>query len=234
MKPGIRCVVLMLAAVAPLWAQGSGDVKKTEFFVGPSINGVDVTGFTDKKVAALAFDRTGYAGVEASFTRYIKRYVGLKFDFSGQYSRTYGKTLGFITPPCRFETVPCGLPSQLAEFNLRSSLYNFLGGVQIKDHESRARFKPFAHALIGVAHGRHAIRDCEGFGAISFGVTSFVPCVAEPTVSDSGLAAALGGGLDIRLNKRLDFRAIQVDYNPTHLFDSTQHNIRIGVGIVIH
>ena len=230
MKTGIQCVVLMLAAAAPLCAQGSGDVKKTEFFVGPSINGVDATGFTDKKVAAFAFDRTGYGGVEASFTRYISRYVGLKFDFSGQYSRTYGKTLGFITPPCRFETVPCGLPSQFAEFNLRSSLYNFLGGVQIKDHESGSRFKPFAHALIGVAHGRHAIRDCEGFGPTSFGE----PCVAEPKVSDTGLAAALGGGLDIRLNKRLDFRAIQVDYNPTHLFDSTQHNIRIGVGIVIH
>ena len=231
MKPSIWCVVLMLTAVAPLWGQGSGDVKKIEFFVGPSINGVDATGFTDKKVAAFAFDRTGYGGIEASITRYITRYVGLKFDFSGQYSRTYGKTLGFIAPPCRFENVPCGLPTQLAEFNLRSSLYNFLGGVQFKDNESRSRFKPFAHALIGVAHGRHAIRDCEGID----GVTSLsVPCVAEPRVSDTGLAAALGGGLDIRLNKRLDFRAIQVDYNPTQLLNTTQHNIRIGVGIVIH
>src|SRR6267378_8527309 len=92
MKSGIRCVVLMLAAVAPLWAQDSGGVKKTEFYVGPSINGLDATRFTDKKVDAFAFDRVGYAGVEASFTRYISRYVGLKFDFSGQPSRTYGKT----------------------------------------------------------------------------------------------------------------------------------------------
>lgn len=232
MKPSIWCVVLMLAAVAPLWGQGSGDVKKTEFFVGPSINGVDATGFTDKEVAAFAFDRTGYGGVEVSITRYITRYVGLKFDFSGQYSRTYGKTLGFITPPCRFDSVPCGLPSRLAQFNLRSSLYNVLGGVQIKDRESGSRLKPFAHALIGVAHARHAIRDCtdDDVGVISF----TLPCVAEPRVSDTGLAAALGGGIDIRLNKRLEFRAIQVDYNPTHTFDSTQHNIRIGVGIVIH
>ena len=230
MKSAIRCVVLMLAAVAPLWAQGSGDVKKTEFYIGPSINGVDATGFMDKRVDAFAFDRVGYAGVEASFTRYIARYVGLKFDFSGQSSRTYGKTLGLIAPPCRVETVPCGLPSQLAEFNLKSSLYNFLGGVQIKDRESRSRFKPFAHALIGVAHGKHAIQDCQGFGETALNV----PCVGAPRVSDTGLAAALGGGLDIRLNKRLDLRAIQVDYNPTRLFGSTQHNIRIGLGIVIH
>lgn len=42
MKTGIQCVVLMLAVVSPLSAQSSGDVKKTEFFVGPSINGVDL------------------------------------------------------------------------------------------------------------------------------------------------------------------------------------------------
>lgn len=75
-----------------------------------------------------------------------------------------------------------------------------------------------------------AIQDCQGFGETALNV----PCVAEPRVSDTGLAAALGGGLDIRLNKRLDLRAIQVDYNPTRLFGSTQHNIRIGIGIVIH
>jgi hypothetical protein len=228
MKTGILCTVLMLGLVGPICAQGSSDVKKTEVFIGPSISGVDLTGFKDKKAEAFPFDRTGFVGLEASLTRYVSHYVGLKFDFSGHYSRTYGQNLGFITPPCRFASVPCGVPDQLAQFNLRSSLYNFLGGIQIKNYERTSRFKPFAHLLLGVAHARHAIRDCVGVPL------AIVPCVAEPTVSGTGLAAALGGGLDIRLRKKLDIRALQVDYNPTRLINSTQHNIRIGVGIVVH
>ena len=37
-----------------------------------------------------------------------------------------------------------------ASVELDSSLWNFLGGVQIKDNAKEARFKPFAHALVGV------------------------------------------------------------------------------------
>jgi hypothetical protein len=53
-------------------------------------------------------------------------------------------------------------------------------------------------------------------------------------VTETGFAGAFGGGLDIRASDRVDVRVIQFDYNPTRLFDSTQHNFRIGVGIVIH
>jgi len=54
------------------------------------------------------------------------------------------------------------------------------------------------------------------------------------TDTETGLAGAFGGGLDIRASDRIDIRAFQFDYNPTRVFDSTQHNFRIGVGIVIH
>lgn len=70
---------------------------------------------------------------------------------------------------------------------------------------------------------------------------------------DAGFAAAFGGGLDVRLNDRIDIRVIQIDYNPmrfdfsdfgaigvpgtpTPLGDPkrTLHNFRIGIGIVFH
>ena len=54
------------------------------------------------------------------------------------------------------------------------------------------------------------------------------------TETETGFAGAFGGGLDIRAGDRIDVRVIQFDYNPTRLFDSTQHNFRIGVGIVFH
>jgi hypothetical protein len=52
--------------------------------------------------------------------------------------------------------------------------------------------------------------------------------------SETGFAGAFGGGLDIRASERIDIRAFQFDYNPTRLDGSTQHNFRVGVGIVIH
>ena len=60
------------------------------------------------------------------------------------------------------------------------------------------------------------------------------PCPINFTDSETGFAAAIGGGIDYRISDRLDVRAVQFDYNPTRLFDGTQHNFRIGVGIVIH
>jgi hypothetical protein len=50
--------------------------------------------------------------------------------------------------------------------------------------------------------------------------------------SETGFAGAFGGGVDFRINDRVDFRAIQFDYAPTRLGGETQHNFRIGVGVV--
>ncbi len=69
----------------------------------------------------------------------------------------------------------------------------------------------------------------------NFCITIFPsPCVTDFTDTDTGFAGVIGGGLDIRASKRFDIRVIQIDYNPTHVFDNTQHNFRIGAGIVIH
>jgi hypothetical protein len=42
----------------------------------------------------------------------------------------------------------------------------------------------------------------------------------------------LGGGLDTRINKNLDLRVIQIDYNPIKFDAGMQHNARFGTGIV--
>ncbi len=99
-------------------------------------------------------------------------------------------------------------------FDIDATLHNLLGGVEIKDNSKETRVKPFAHFLAGFAHAK---LDANFAG------------VSE---SDTGFAAVIGGGIDIRLGKRADLRIIQFDYNPSRLFDETQHNYRIGVGIV--
>ena len=61
----------------------------------------------------------------------------------------------------------------------------------------------------------------------------------------------LGGGIDLRAGKRFDIRVIEVDYNPIFTGDrnprsiagpfssisfkgKTNHNLMVGVGVVIH
>jgi hypothetical protein len=58
--------------------------------------------------------------------------------------------------------------------------------------------------------------------------------------SRADFAMVFGGGIDVKLGKRIDLRLIQVDYNPIFvktrngIEGKTQHNFRIGVGLVFH
>jgi hypothetical protein len=187
------------------------DYKKWEFFGGYSHNRVD-TGIGDEDPALddIVDEREGFHGFNTSITGNVSRYLGLKFDFAGHFKE---------------KDFPFPLSSTL---NVNSRVFNFLGGVQVKDNSTDATFKPFAHALIGGAHVRNRVTFTGGCIAI---VPS--PC-PNFTDSETGLAGAVGGGIDIRASNKVDIRVIQFDYNPTRVFDSTQHNFRIGVGIVIH
>jgi hypothetical protein len=98
--------------------------------------------------------------------------------------------------------------------------------VQFKDNAKQGRAKPFAHLLVGAAHAKVAFDNSPCLEALGFA------CLTDE--SETGLAGAVGGGLDIRLSERFDFRAVQFDYNPTHLGSETQHNFRVGIGIVFH
>ena len=196
---------ILVVACASIGFAQSNDYKKVEFYGGYSHNRVD-TGIDDfdPALSDIVNEREGFHGFNSSITGNITRYVGLKFDVAGHFKK---KSFGFSA----------------FSVDVDSSLFNALGGVQVKDNASGSTFKPFAHALVGVARARNK-------------TTFSGTCVACPnfTETDTGLAGAIGGGLDIRLNNKLDIRAFQVDYNPTRVFDATQHNFRFGVGIVIH
>ena len=205
--------VIIVASASIAAAQS--DYKRFEFFGGYSHNRVDTgIGDDDPDLRDIIDEREGFNGFNTSITGNLTRYFGVKFDFSGHFkSRSF----------------PIGNVST-ATFDVNSRLYNFLGGVQIKDNSSETTFKPFAHALVGAAHARNRVNFSPD---VCIAVVPS-PCPVDFTDKETGFAGAFGGGLDIRANDRVDIRVIQVDYNPTRLFDSTQHNFRIGVGIVLH
>jgi len=59
------------------------------------------------------------------------------------------------------------------------------------------------------------------------------------TSSSSAFALAIGGGVDVRVNKRVELRVFQADYNPIFLksgnelgFDKRADNVRFSFGVV--
>ncbi|HVF47301.1 MAG TPA: outer membrane beta-barrel protein [Pyrinomonadaceae bacterium] len=208
--------VFSLIALSSVFALGQNDHKKGEFFVGYSNGQIDagIEGFTS--VDTGIGNRTSFHGFNTSAVYNFNRYVGVKGDFSGVYNSTR-----FSFP------VTTGATTQTVTFDTDNSLYNVLGGIQVKDNAVDKKFKPFAHALAGIGHAKVKV------GGVNCTTTTVINCGQILSESETGLAAAFGGGLDIRLNDRFDLRAFQVDYNPIKFDESTTHNFRFGIGIVI-
>ena len=210
LKQATVCALIVAVCLTITSAQtpSSGDeYHKNEFYVGYSNNQID------------AGNRTGLHGTEFSYTRNFSRYFGIRADVSHS---TRKRELSFQANDPNFG-------SYSYDQDTRRSVTNVLGGVQVKDNSSETRFKPFAFAMAGIAHNRSSFRN---FRCTSGTCPQAI--VGDFSFNDTGFAAALGGGLDIKLSRRFDLRAIQVDYNPIYSNSRMDNNFRIGVGIVFH
>ena len=214
--------VFCLTMLSSILVFAQDDFRKAEFSAAYSNNQVD-TGLSDDDEDLRDFfkDRESFNGVEVSGVGNVSRYIGIKGDFS-----VHVKDFEFDVP--RVGTTPA------TRFKVDASLYNFLGGVQVKDNSKEgSRVRPFGHALVGVAHQRTKLD--RSFFSSQFCQQPGVDCrTLDNRQTSTGFAAAIGGGLDIKASERFSIRAFQVDYNPTRLNDSMQNNFRFGVGIVFH
>jgi hypothetical protein len=96
--------------------------------------------------------------------------------------------------------------------DINVNAHSFLFGPRFSHRKSQG-FTPFAHVLLG------GFRGSRGYLGISQPKTDF--------------AAAFGGGIDIKIHKKLAFRVIQADYIVTPFLDQRQDNIRLSAGIVL-
>jgi hypothetical protein len=90
--------------------------------------------------------------------------------------------------------------------------YTFLFGPHFA-YRGNARVQPFAHVLLGLAHGRQ-------------------PAPYFHSTWRPGFAAGFGGGLDVKAMRFLWVRAIQADYLRESFRDDVQKNGRLSFGIV--
>jgi hypothetical protein len=212
----ITALSIAIISVVVASAQAVDDYKKGEFFVGYSNGQVDTGLDSGSSVRDFFRDRANFNGVNVSGVYNVSRYVGIKGDVSGTYNTTrFSDT--FVDPGTG--------TTYTASFKTTNSLYNVVGGVQIKDNSREGTFKPFAHAMAGLGHVRTKVGDVV--------CTPVALCpVINDSFSDNGFTGVFGGGLDFRLNNSIQIRAIQVDYNPLWINSQVDHNLRIGAGIV--
>ena len=139
-------LVLTLIAISSIVSIAQDDYKKGEFYVGFSRSQVD-TGINFGDIPDDPIPETqGFNGFEVSGVYNVSRFVGIKGDFSGAYIK---------------DRLEVGFEPSQARLNANSSLYNVLGGVQIKDNSSKAKFKPFVHALAGAGIARANFTNAE-------------------------------------------------------------------------
>jgi hypothetical protein len=94
-----------------------------------------------------------------------------------------------------------------------------MGGPRFSIRRSQ-RITPFVHALFGVD-------DMKVSGS---GEANGTDISVSAGTSGTGLAMALGGGLDVKVNRVLAIRLGQVDYLMTHTFGESLNNLAFTFG----
>src|SRR5215210_5599595 len=166
-------VLFVVACASPTFAQGSSDYNKLEVYGGYSFgrfkSNTETSSFTDPSGSKTTFSdlcsretgeqvglnfqnyfckRRRFNGFDASVTYNLSRYVGVKFNVTGHFKKEQFVDV-FPTP---------GGPVTFT-LTTRERLYNFMGGLQVKDNSKEARVKPFGHILVGAARYRSRIRQ---------------------------------------------------------------------------
>lgn len=192
-------ISLALLFVFATLASAQTDERKTEVFVGLSAIAAQnaltnkdiktVDGITPAQFKALAgfdlLDSDRYIP-GYGFEANVTRYFTKHIGLSGDFSGYYRRANARIA-----DTL----------FKADHSIYYVMGGPKVKLlNEHRANV--FFHALAGAAHTSVSYRENSNTNPI--------------TAKDSStrLAFALGGGIDLRISKRISARVFQMDYIP--------------------
>lgn len=173
-------------------------------------------------------------GFNGSVTYNISKYVGVKFEMSGNYRSNDVQTSSVaLVVPCLLPLGPCtGVTLQSPQINntyralivyspttSRTSQkhFNYLSGVQLKNNSTEKKFKPFAHAMAGVSQQTVTLKDFTDNGNTFDRANDARKIFGTDKISNTDFTMQFGGGIDIRVSKRFDIRVIQVDYNPVKI-----------------
>jgi outer membrane immunogenic protein len=102
------------------------------------------------------------------------------------------------------------------------ALISYAGGIRYSPMRTRGFLHPFGQVLAGGAHASGSLVETPASVATNHG---------------AAFAGIAGGGVDLRLNKRVSVRVIEADYLVTtfkNAVNDHQNNLRLGGGLVLH
>ena len=170
-------------------------------------------------------------GFEASFTYNLNKWLGIKADFSGHFGKSnidesisntneeYNSYYGSTEPYYQYSD------SYKAKGTADVRHYTYMFGPEFS-YRGNSKVRPFAHALFGVAKVDIQKLDVDwtelAQGTYANPVNDYSYYYIgniTGSFSKSSFAMALGGGLDINVNKKIAIRLAQIDYIPAfHAF----------------
>src|SRR4030095_15258237 len=221
--PFSAATILVFAIASPSRAQG------IEVFGGYSVNADYVQNrpailVVDQKVSPFFSLGSGPAVFEASFKHEVRNGLGIKVDVSG-YSDTFPSgPAAYCQSDGSTAGIACGTG---LTFQATGRAFYVTAGPEWKIRRDK-RFALFAQALAGIVYTRSTFMmsgsDVQYTKPFTGGVLLFTSAGFPQDRSlhyadahaDAGLALAFGGGVDIRLSKRLGVR-VAMDYDPTFL-----------------
>ncbi len=155
----------------------------------------------------------------------------------GQFAVNFGKWFGFVTD------IGAVHNGNVGGYNFDTTMTNFMFGprISIRKH---SRVTPYFQTLFGGVHSSNSYPV-----TLPPGTPVVTPFATTPSqnllnatslrvsASQTAFAFATGGGLDIKINKSVSFRAVELDYYLTRLqsyrtgSDNNQNNIRVSTGL---
>lgn len=174
-------------------------------------------GYSYVKRDATNLDRINTHGWNAAVTINLNNWLGVVADASGHYG-------------------------SLPVFKELHHTHTFLFGPQVTYRKSE-KITPFGHALFGVSNNPPRVLyasiipaqagiTTQEFGS---GTAQGIPILAG---NENAFTMALGGGVDLKINKLIAVRLLQADYlitthdSPLPAFGSIRHDPRLSTGVV--
>lgn len=214
----IKLILFIAVLSCAIFAQQQDEYSKGEISVGYSN-----TFYVDESAGDLEGGVTT-RGVNFAGVYNIRRYIGIKAEVTATFSGTESVRFvpGFDNPT-------------MAEvsFSRREAVNYFAAGVQIKDNAVETRWKPFGHAMVGVGQARYRTTNVSCTTP-----SNCAPIWIPPNETTTGFALVLGGGLDIKVNRRIDIRAVQLDIAGIYAnrdqpgFRDGRGDLRFSTGVV--
>ena len=156
-------------------------------------------------------------GGGGAFVYNFNKFIGIKADLQGYGSTTHTfNNLVVVNPQ--------GVTTTINSASVHGNLFTYMFGPQLR--APAHTFNPFAEFLFGAAHTTFQENLATAGG------------VSNVNSTNNAFAMAVGGGLDIKVNRAISIRPFQMDYLLTRFGNSlipggnhNQNNFRFSAGI---